>query len=125
MALLQFTVSNLTQPERLDSYVASNQNITRSRLKQGVISIKVNGKDSKLSSKLKGGEEIEISFEDPVPEDILPENIPLDILYEDDNVTVVNKFQGMVTHPGAGNWTGTLVNALLYPPSLCRQSNTL
>ena len=114
MALLQFTVSNLTQPERLDSYVASNQNITRSRLKQGVISIKVNGKDSKLSSKLKGGEEIEISFEDPVPEDILPENIPLDILYEDDNVTVVNKFQGMVTHPGAGNWTGTLVNALLY-----------
>ena len=84
MALLQFTVSNLTQPERLDSYVASNQNITRSRLKQGVIAIKVNGKESKLSSKLKGGEEIEISFEDPVPEDILPENIPLDILYEDD-----------------------------------------
>jgi 23S rRNA pseudouridine1911/1915/1917 synthase len=114
MALLQFTVSNLTQPERLDSYVASNQNITRSRLKQGVISIKVNGKESKLSAKLKGEEEIEISFEDPVPEDILPENIPLDILYEDDNVTVVNKFQGMVTHPGAGNWTGTLVNALLY-----------
>lgn len=114
MDLLKFYVPNLSQPERLDSYVASNQNITRSRLKQGVKSIKVNNKDTKLSCKLKGGEMVEIQFEDPIQEDILPENISLDILYEDEDVTVINKAQGMVTHPGAGNWTGTLVNALLF-----------
>ena len=114
MALLQFTVSNLNQPERLDSYVATSQNLSRSRLKQGVKSIKVNEKEVKLSYKLKGGENVEIFFEDPVPEDILPEDISLDILYEDNNVTVINKYQGMVTHPGAGNWSGTLVNALLF-----------
>ena len=114
MDLLKFYVPSLSQPERLDSYVASNQNITRSRLKQGVKSIKVNNKDTKLSCKLKGGEMVEIQFEDPIQEDILPENISLDILYEDEDVTVINKAQGMVTHPGAGNWTGTLVNALLF-----------
>ena len=114
MNLIKFSVPILENQERLDAYVATNQNITRSRLKQGVKSIKVNNKDVKLSHKLKGGEEVEITFEDSVPEDIFPENIPLDIVYEDENVTVVNKAQGMVTHPGAGNWNGTLVNALLY-----------
>lgn len=114
MALFQFSVPSLASPERLDSYASTSQGLTRSRLKQGIKYIKVNGKDAKLSYKLKGGENVEIFFEDPIPEDIIPENIPLNILYEDENVTVVNKHQGMVTHPGAGNWTGTLVNALLF-----------
>lgn len=114
MSLIQFTVPTLEKPERLDVYASQNQNLTRSRLKQGIEYIKVNNKDVKLSYKLKGGESVEIFFEDPIPKDILPENIPLNILYDDENVTVVNKFQGMVTHPGAGNWSGTLVNALLY-----------
>lgn len=60
------------------------------------------------------GDRIDIDWEDNVPSDIAPEAIPLDIIYEDENVTVVNKAQGMVTHPASGNWTGTLVNALLY-----------
>lgn len=111
---IAFIVPPLESSERLDVYAATNQNISRSRLKNGLKSIVVNGKDVKLSYKLKGGESVEINFEDPVPEDILPENIPLNILYEDEDVTVINKSQGMVTHPGAGNWQGTLVNALLF-----------
>ena len=99
---------------RLDIYASSFLKMSRSRLKHGVKSVKVDGKKSKLSVKVSGGENIEIVYEDPVPENILPQDIPLQILYEDDNVTVVNKKQGMVTHPAAGNWSGTLVNALLF-----------
>lgn len=114
MDIIHFSVPELTVSERLDSYASSKQNISRSRLKQGVKYLKVNNKEVKLSYKLKGGENVEICFQDPVQNDILPEKIPLNILYEDKDVTVVNKKQGMVTHPGAGNWQGTLVNALLF-----------
>ena len=101
--------------ERLDKYIASVPNgMNRSKLKSGVTQILVNGKNSKLSQKINGGDLIDISWEDNIPDNIEPENIPLDIIYEDDNVTVVNKKQGMVTHPACGNWSGTLVNALLY-----------
>ena len=101
--------------ERLDKYIASLPNgMNRSKLKSGVTQILVNGKNSKLSQKINGGDLIDISWEDNIPDNIEPENIPLDIIYEDDNVTVVNKKQGMVTHPACGNWSGTLVNALLY-----------
>lgn len=101
-------------PIRLDSYAASEQGISRSRLKTGIQSITVNGKKSKLSTKLKGGENIHLSWEDPIPQDIEPQEIPLDIIFEDENVTVINKKQGMVVHPAAGNWDKTLVNALLF-----------
>ena len=101
--------------ERLDKYIASLPNgMNRSKLKSGVTQILVNGKISKLSQKINGGDLIDISWEDNIPDNIEPESIPLDIIYEDDNVTVVNKKQGMVTHPACGNWSGTLVNALLY-----------
>ena len=101
--------------ERLDKYIASLPNgMNRSKLKSGVTEILVNGKKSKLSQKITPGDIIDISWEDNIPENIEPENIPLDIIYEDENVTVVNKKQGMVTHPACGNWSGTLVNALLY-----------
>ena len=101
--------------ERLDKYIASLPNgMNRSKLKSGVTQILVNGKNSKLSQKINGGDLIDISWEDNIPDNIEPESIPLDIIYEDDNVTVVNKKQGMVTHPACGNWSGTLVNALLY-----------
>lgn len=100
---------------RLDRYCALQPGaISRSRLKNGALSVTVNGKPSKLSKAIHSGDVIRVSWEDPVPEDLVPENIPLDIIYEDDSVTVVNKRQGMVTHPGAGNWTGTLVHALLW-----------
>lgn len=102
-------------PVRLDKFIAEAfQDMNRSKLKSGVTEIFLNGKKSKLSAKVKAGDKIEIVWEDSVPSDIEAENIPLDIIYEDENVTVVNKAQGMVTHPAAGNWNKTLVNALLY-----------
>ena len=63
---------------------------------------------------MKKGDEIIVTLPEPQPLDVQPENIPLDIIYEDDDVVVVNKARGMVVHPAAGNYSGTLVNALLY-----------
>ena len=100
---------------RLDKYISSiPDGFNRSKLKSGVHEILVNGKKAKLSSKVKAGDCIDIEWEDNIPDNISPENIALDYIYEDENVTVVNKAQGIVTHPAAGNWSGTLVNALLY-----------
>lgn len=101
--------------ERLDKFIASLPNgMNRSKLKSGVTEILINGKKVKLSQKVRANDQIDIQWEDNIPDNIEPENIPLDIIYEDENVTVVNKHQGMVTHPACGNWNGTLVNALLY-----------
>lgn len=100
--------------ERLDAYASSVEGISRSRLKNGVTSIMVDGRQVKLSYKLSGGENVEIMWDDPVPENIEPQDIPLDVVFENDDVLVVNKKQGMVVHPAAGNWSGTLVNALLF-----------
>ncbi|MBQ0039674.1 MAG: RluA family pseudouridine synthase [Treponema sp.] len=101
--------------ERLDKYIANLSNgMNRSKLKSGVVSILVNGKNQKVSYKVRPGDQIDIQWEENIPDNIEPQNIPLDIIYEDDNVCVVNKEQGMVTHPACGNWEGTLVNALLY-----------
>ncbi|MBQ4378446.1 MAG: RluA family pseudouridine synthase [Treponema sp.] len=106
---------------RLDKFIASlppsafdGSSMNRSKLKSGASEILLNGKKSKVSAKVKAGDEIFIQWEENIPENIEPEDIPLEIIYEDENVCVVNKKQGMVTHPAAGNWNGTLVNALLY-----------
>lgn len=107
--------SDFEGQERLDKFIASLPNgMNRSKLKSGVTEILVNAKKVKISQKVKAGDQIDIQWEDNIPDNIDPENIPLDIIYEDENVTVVNKKQGMVTHPACGNWNGTLVNALLY-----------
>lgn len=104
-----------TAPLRLDKYIASLQDgMNRSKLKAGVHEILINGKHGKLSSKVAAGDEIDIEWEDNIPDNIAPENIALRIVYEDDDVLVIDKTQGMVTHPACGNWSGTLVNALLY-----------
>ncbi len=68
----------------------------------------------KSNYRVKAGEEILVNLPEPHPLDVQPEDIPLDIIYEDDDVVVVNKARGMVVHPAAGNYNGTLVNALLY-----------
>ena len=92
--------------ERLDKYIASlPDGMNRSKLKSGVTEILLNGKKSKLSQKINGGDIIDITWEDNIPDYIEPEDIPLDILYEDENVCGINKKQGMVTHPACGNWT--------------------
>ena len=107
--------AEFTGTERLDKYLSSLPNaMNRSKLKSGIIELLVNEKKAKLNSKIKAGDKIYFQWEDSIPDDIEPQNIPLDIIYEDENVTVVNKKQGMVTHPACGNWNGTLVNALLY-----------
>ncbi len=106
---------NFNEPQRLDTYIASiTSGMNRSKLKTCAQEILLNGKNSKLSAKVKANDIIEILWEDNIPDNIVPENIPLKIIYEDENVTVINKKQGMVTHPALGNWTGTLVNALLF-----------
>ena len=96
----EFTIEvpqTFTDSIRLDKYIASLPNgMNRSKLKSGVCEILINGKKSKLSQKIKPNDQIDIQWEDNIPDDIFPENIPLDIVYEDENVTVVNKKQGMV-----------------------------
>ncbi|MBR5096534.1 MAG: RluA family pseudouridine synthase, partial [Treponema sp.] len=101
--------------ERLDKYISSLPNaFNRSKLKSGVHEILINSQKAKLSSKVRAGDQIDIQWEDNIPDNIEPEDIPLKIIFENDDVTVVNKEQGVVTHPAAGNWSGTLVNALLH-----------
>lgn len=116
MPVIKHTVpSTYNSDERLDVYVSKMEGgINRSKLKSLAQEILLNGKNAKLSSKLKANDVLEIFWVESVPDDIEPENIPLNIVYEDENVTVVNKKQGMVTHPACGNWNGTLVNALLF-----------
>jgi len=103
--------------QRLDSYLAAQElDLTRSRI-QGLIDsgkILVNGSPAKPSHKVKPGEIIKIEIPPPKKSPILPEDIPLDIVYEDQDLLVINKPAGMVTHPASGNYSGTLVNALLY-----------
>ncbi|MDD7580839.1 MAG: RluA family pseudouridine synthase [Treponema sp.] len=102
-------------PDRLDKYICDHTpNMNRSKLKSGLVTILVNGKPQKISYKVRPSDRIDVQWEENVPDNIDPEDIPLDIVYEDDNVCVVNKKQGMVTHPASGNWSGTLVNALLF-----------
>jgi 23S rRNA pseudouridine1911/1915/1917 synthase len=90
--------------------------LTRARLKalidQGLA--RVNGNPAKPSRRLKGGEQISLAVPAPVPARPLPQELPLDVLYEDQDLLVLNKAAGMVVHPGAGHWEGTVVNALLH-----------
>ena len=75
--------------------------------------IRCNGKEVAKNYKVRAGDEISVEIPEPVSDEALPEDIPLDIVYEDEDLLVVNKPKGMVVHPAAGNLTGTLVNALL------------
>ena len=116
MPVLSIKVNeSLSGSMRLDAYISQAENgMSRSRLKTTATSILLNGSAAKLSKNVRAGDIIEITWENPKPENLEPEDIPLDIIFENDRVTVVNKKQGMVVHPAAGNWSGTLVNALLF-----------
>jgi 23S rRNA pseudouridine1911/1915/1917 synthase len=99
---------------RVDRFVAECWKLlTRSQLKARDARILVNGKAAKPSRPVLPGDLVEVSWTEAAAPDLAPESIPLDILFENERVLVVNKAQGMVTHPGAGNWSGTLVNAVL------------
>lgn len=105
------------QKIRLDKYLVSElDDYTRNQIQELISgnNVLVNGLAVKPSLILKPSDVIELTIPDPVADDILPENIPLEIYYEDEDLIVVNKPSGMVVHPAPGNYSGTLVNALLF-----------
>ena len=112
----------LTVPEndgniRIDKFISENaDSLTRSAVQKLIEenNITVNGKFPAKNLKLKCGDEIIVNIPEPEPCEAMPENIPLDIVFEDDDLLVVNKPRDMVVHPATGNYSGTLVNALLY-----------
>ena len=102
--------------KRLDVFIAENTEISRTRA-QGLINdgmVTVNGKTADKNCKLKNNDEIAVEIPKPREYTAKPQNIPLDIAYEDEDLLVVNKPKDMVVHPAAGNYEGTLVNALLW-----------
>lgn len=104
------------ESRRLDVFLAEKTDITRSYAATliGDGFVKVNGKNAAKNTKLKNGDTIDLTIPDPQEYTVEPENIPIDIVYEDEHLLVVNKPKDMVVHPAAGNYSGTLVNAILF-----------
>ena len=102
--------------KRADVFLASKLNLSRANIQKMMDAdrITIGPKTVKANHKVKDGELFVIRYQEAIPLEVIAENIPLDILYEDQDVVVINKARGMVVHPAAGNYTGTLVNALLY-----------
>lgn len=113
-----FTAEVKQEPPRLDKYLMSRiPNVTRNKVQDAIKNayVRVNQQPVKSNYRVKAGDEIVVALPDP-PHDteVHPEDIPLSIVYEDDDLLVVNKEAGMVVHPAYQNWTGTLVNALVH-----------
>lgn len=116
METLEFLVEEGDAGVRIDRYLSErNQELSRSYIQKLLKDkqITVNGKEIKANYKAVMGDLVEVLIPELSEPDILPEDIPLDILYEDEDVMVVNKPKGMVVHPSAGHTSGTLVNAIL------------
>ncbi|MBQ2641676.1 MAG: hypothetical protein IJG15_06745, partial [Lachnospiraceae bacterium] len=121
-----FVIGQESAGERIDKVLADykpgqSRSYLKKLIKDGYVRILNDpsgsprqGRDLKPSTPVGGGETVDVILPVSMLPEILPENIPLDILYEDRDVLVVNKPKGMVVHPAAGHYTGTLVNALLY-----------
>ncbi|MGO3708004.1 MAG: RluA family pseudouridine synthase [Mesonia hippocampi] len=114
----KFVAAKGQEPLRVDKFLMNFiENATRNKVQQAAKNgnVYVNGEVVKQNYKVKAGDEVQVMFEHPPYEFLLtPENIPLDLVYEDDTLLVVNKPAGMVVHPGHGNYSGTLINALIY-----------
>lgn len=109
--------SEESKNQRLDAFLASSlDGLTRSQATRLIESgeVAVNGRAVSKSYKLAGGEDIAVTLPEPEPVEAVPQDIPLDVVYEDADVIVINKPSGMVVHPAPGHPDGTLVNALLY-----------
>jgi 23S rRNA pseudouridine1911/1915/1917 synthase len=118
MNIIELIVDESAAGIRIEKWLAENKelDITRNRadtlVRRGDVSI--NGKQIIKTYKLKCGDIVSINMPEPVELNVTAENIPLDIVYEDNDLIVVNKSKGMVVHPAPGNYSGTLVNALLF-----------
>ena len=103
------------RPLRVDSFLAEySDGLSRSNIKNRIKTLLVNGDAAKLSRKVAPGDTVEWELVKELSAEINPEKIELDIIYEDDNVFVINKPPGMVVHPAAGNYTGTMAQGLMY-----------
>jgi 23S rRNA pseudouridine1911/1915/1917 synthase len=114
---IELTITNGESPKRLDVFLASHEpELSRSALQRLIADghITVNGQAVKASLKIKPGDTIVMEVPRAEPIELKPEAIPLRILFEDESLVVLNKPAGLVVHPAPGNWTGTLVNALLH-----------
>jgi 23S rRNA pseudouridine1911/1915/1917 synthase len=113
-----FTIDRGQEPVRIDKFIQQRiENATRNKVQQSIEAgfTTVNGKTVKNNYKIKAGDEIVmLSFINPDHTEIKPENIPLNIVFEDDAILVLNKPSNMVVHPGVGNYTGTLLNGIAY-----------
>ena len=109
-------VTDTSVGERLDKFVGEREDISRSMaaklIEDGCVT--VCGKPSSKNYKLRVDDVVEIVYPEPEPCEAVAENIPLDVVYEDSDIIVINKPEGMIVHPATGIYTGTLVNALLY-----------
>ena len=114
---LEFIVEEEKNGERIDKYLSAIQTeLSRSYIQKLIEDDRIfaSNKPVKANLKVKTGQSIRILLPEPVAAEIVPENLPLDIVYEDKDIIIINKQKGMVVHPAAGHATGTLVNALLY-----------
>ena len=101
--------------DRIDRYITDATGQSRSlivKLIEGG-SVTVNGKKVEKNYKMRAGDSVEVEFPEPVADEAVAEDIPLDVVYEDSDIIVINKPKGMIVHPATGIYTGTLVNALL------------
>lgn len=116
MARINLIVDEDSIDTRLDIYIADNTNISRSQIQKLIDdgSILLNGEKCNKKYKVQQDDKIEFEYEEKTLTDILPQDIPLDVVYEDEDVIVINKPKNMVVHPAVGNTDGTIVNALLY-----------
>jgi len=100
--------------QRVDKYIATAGLLNRAQIKTRNLKAYHKGKAVKLSFKVRNGDKLELHWDDEIPMTLEAEEMPLDILFEDSNALVLNKPQGLVVHPAAGNWSGTLVQGLLH-----------
>jgi 23S rRNA pseudouridine1911/1915/1917 synthase len=116
--LLDHIVERGQEPLRIDKYLLTKiGSLTRSKVQQGIDDglVNINQKPIKANYKVRPGDHLLVyTYREPDITEILPENIPLDIVYEDDDLLLIHKPYNMVVHPGHGNYTGTVVNALSY-----------
>ncbi|HKY06305.1 MAG TPA: RluA family pseudouridine synthase, partial [Blastocatellia bacterium] len=110
------TVEREEAGARLDSFLAARQDLSRTRLQRAIEDgdVLVNDRPAKPSYRVREGDTVELDLPAPPPTELIPEPIPLKIVYEDDDLVVVDKRAGMVVHPGAGVESGTLANALTF-----------